>query len=272
MRAGSDTVRAAARASGMLGPWSSHDLCVAGGARHDGAPVPPAGRRRHRGHRPPTCGPGAGAVPTVPAATATAPERVTADRMDPQTTADDAAGDGTVLAGDALSEPDGPRTSSRRRPRRWRMPPSRRPPSSTTRWPDTAAPGRRMRSPAHRARRRPPVRATRRSTDGRPATGHAGVTGRRARISRSGRCGRWSPPGRPRCPPTAAMRAREVAVPTAADLLAAEATWWWCAATTSRRRRLAAGRRRDRTERRPSGAGQTGNTPVSRRPQPAGQQ
>ena len=61
--------------------------------------------------------------------------------------------------------------------------------------------------------------------------------------------------------PTTAMRAREAAMPTAADLLAAEADLVVVRRHYVPPTALAAGRRRDRSERRPSGAGQTGNTP-----------
>ncbi len=66
--------------------------------------------------------------------------------------------------------------------------------------------------------------------------------------------------------PSAAMRAREAAMPTAADLLAAEADLVVVRRHYVPPTALAAGRRRDRSERRPSGsgqvsAGQTGNAP-----------
>lgn len=66
--------------------------------------------------------------------------------------------------------------------------------------------------------------------------------------------------------PSAAMRAREAAMPTAADLLAAEADLVVVRRHYVPPTALAAGRRRDRSERRPSGsgqvsAGQTANTP-----------
>jgi len=76
--------------------------------------------------------------------------------------------------------------------------------------------------------------------------------------------------------PSAAMRAREAATPTAADLLAAEADLVVVRRHYVPPTALAAGRRRDRSERRPSGsgqvsAGQTGNGP-SAGGQPTGQQ
>jgi len=77
--------------------------------------------------------------------------------------------------------------------------------------------------------------------------------------------------------PTAAIRAREVAVPTAADLLDAEADLVVVRRHYVPPTALAAGRRRDRSERRPSGGGQpggsqTGNTQSTGDNQPSGQQ
>jgi hypothetical protein len=69
--------------------------------------------------------------------------------------------------------------------------------------------------------------------------------------------------------PTAAMRAREAAMPTAADLLAAEAELVVVRRHYIPPTALAAGRRRDRSERRPSGAGQ--NNQSTGGSQPAGQ-